>query len=751
MTEIAAPASGAPETQVTPLSGGVTEPSGPATEARSSNVIPSGQETGSPDIAHYERLVAARLGVSAGLFAALRVRHLPTAIHSLRVALLCSAWAKWRGMTDQERDELEVAALLHDVGLIGLPDQILLKPGPLTPEEILYVDRARLMSVEILRHVTDNEKILRIVGNVPAWYDATRAGYSAWGRAIPEAARMIAVAEAFDAMTTDHLYRPAMSVERAFAELYHGAGRQFDPDLVEEFVRFYRGGADGAKEDVARRWLTDLDAESVNHLWRWVSPSQTILPPEMETVFQHRLLQNMRDGVIFVDTQELILQWNPGAERLSGIMAEAVRSRKWSPTILGLRSERGEPLTEQDCPVLTALRCGAQVLRRLSMQGRNQEKVPVDLHAVPVVLQDGTILGAVAIIHDASPEINLEQRLEYFRERVTRDPLTDLANRAEFDRMLPLFVEQYQRRGIPFSLIICDLDRFKQVNDTYGHQAGDDALRTLAGVLRRFSRSGDLVARYGGEEFVMLCAACDIATATRRAEEMREALARTPLARLNGRVVTASFGVTEVQPGDTPETILRRADRALLMAKANGRNMVVQLGVGNHGETAPVSSKHWWWRSASPEVSVEETLISPFPLALAVEKLHGFIADHQARIRKVQGNRLEMDIEVRNPLRSRRRSDRPVCFDMVVVMSEDKRANEETPGRSCFRIRITPKSTRERRRREIAARLEELLTSFRSYLAISEVQPHRRGAIWPSLRSVFQKTLARLMPRLRLP
>src|SRR5690606_19832976 len=104
----------------------------------SADAVPSGRETGEPDFAHYERLVAARLGVSAGLFAALRVRHLPTAIHSLRVALLCSAWAKWRGMTEQERDELEVAALLHDVGLIGLPDQILLKPGPLTPEEILY-------------------------------------------------------------------------------------------------------------------------------------------------------------------------------------------------------------------------------------------------------------------------------------------------------------------------------------------------------------------------------------------------------------------------------------------------------------------------------------------------------------------------------------------------------------------------------------------------------------------------------------
>jgi hypothetical protein len=144
---------------------------------------------------------------------------------------------------------------------------------------------------------------------------------------------------------------------------------------------------------------------------------------------------------------------------------------------------------------------------------------------------------------------------------------------------------------------------------------------------------------------------------------------------------------------------------------------------------------------------VEETLISPFPLPLAMEKLHGFIADHQARIRKIQGNRLEMEIEVKNPLRSRRRSDRPVCFDMVVVMSEDKPATEEKPARSRFGIKIAPKSSRERRRREIAARLEELLASFRSYLAISEAQPPHKYLLWARLRDLFQKSLSWPMGR----
>lgn len=186
----------------------------------------------------FDQLILSRLGVSAGLFSALKVRHAPTAIHSLRVALVSSAWASFLKMEREKQDRLEVAALLHDVGMIGLPDQILLKPGPLTPEEMVYVDRARFMTLEILRHVTDDQALLQIVENVSAWFDGSRSGHVLSGRAIPEAARMIAVVEAYDAMTTDHLYRPAMSDERAIAELYHFAGKQFDPDLVHEFVRF---------------------------------------------------------------------------------------------------------------------------------------------------------------------------------------------------------------------------------------------------------------------------------------------------------------------------------------------------------------------------------------------------------------------------------------------------------------------------------------------------------------------------------
>ena len=175
---------------------------------------------------------------------------------------------------------------------------------------------------------------------------------------------------------------------------------------------------------------------------------------------------------------------------------------------------------------------------------------------------------------------------------------------------------------------MCDLDHFKSVNDTYGHQAGDEAIKSLAALLKGACRPGDLVARYGGEEFVMLCADCDNAAAARRAEQVRMALAQMPQPKLNGRPITVSFGVTEIQPGDTAETMLRRADRALLMAKAKGRNTVVQLGTGGvrPQATKPSAAAR---RRRSPAQLIEQTLWTPVPLQMAIEKLRGFVADHR--------------------------------------------------------------------------------------------------------------------------
>jgi diguanylate cyclase (GGDEF)-like protein len=374
-------------------------------------------------------------------------------------------------------------------------------------------------------------------------------------------------------------------------------------------------------------------------------------------------------------------------------------------------------------------------LRRLTIVGRGGRPVAIDSHVIPVTAADNAILGAVLLMHDASPETSLEQRCQTLYEKATKDPLTQVANRAEFDRVLDMFVETHRQRQVTCSLVICDLDLFKRVNDTYGHQAGDEVIQSLAAVLKSSCRPGDLVARYGGEEFVMLCADCDNATAARRADQARATLARIRQSKLAGRAVTASFGVTEVQPGDTPETMLRRADRALLMAKEKGRNTVVQLGVGaEQPETSAVREAHNAAETGVPP-RIEQSMVTPVPLAVAIEKLRGFVADHQAKILKVDGNCVQLQVDDSQRSRGRRSSDRPITFCVEVTFEEQhiqKKGERKANGPSFIRTRlhvvVVPKKSRDRRSEEALHRAKEVLVSFRSYLMANQEDASALGA-----------------------
>ena len=183
-------------------------------------------------------------------------------------------------------------------------------------------------------------------------------------------------------------------------------------------------------------------------------------------------------------------------------------------------------------------------------------------------------------MRDASPETNLEERVQSLYEKASRDPLTSIQNRAEFDQHLVKSVRRHLTQSNPCSLIICDIDHFKKINDTFGHQAGDKVLVDFAAMLQRSCRHGDHVARYGGEEFVIICKNCTAPAAFELADKIRTEWGGSPRPELDDYTVTTSFGVTELQAGDTAETILRRADRALYKAKGTGRDRVVQLGSG---------------------------------------------------------------------------------------------------------------------------------------------------------------------------
>ena len=676
-----------------------------------------------------DQLVQIRLGVAASLFTALHCKNAAVAGHSLRVALICSAWAVQKDMPEADRDAIEVAALLHDIGVIGAPDRILLKPGMLDPDESTVMNQSRKMSLDILRRSCSLPQVLEIVENIAAWYDGSRHDLPHSGQQIPLGARMITIVEAFDAMTTDHVYRPARSRERAMAELFECSGTQFDPELVHQFVEFQQTDQKAIRYEVAHRWLQSLEPGLVDSYWELNTSSAPKKEQTAAALFQDKLLDSMYDAVVFIDAAGRVVLWNRGTERLTGIAGVSVYGETWNPELLGLSDEKGESIGETDCPVHTAIQCGVQSLRRLTILGRGQCPVAVDTHAIPVINKRGISEGTILLLHDASPETSLEQRCQSLHEKATKDPLTQVANRAEFDRVHSMFVATHQQQQVPCSLLMCDLDRFKSVNDTYGHQAGDEIIQCMASLLKGSCRPGDLVARYGGEEFVLLAADCDNASAARRAEQIRKSLGEITQPTMDGRVTTVSFGVTEIQPGDTPETMLRRADRALLMAKARGRNCVVQLGSGSEGhDTTAAALIPRRFVPGNPKELLEKNLVTAVPVKMAIEKLRGFVADHRAKILSIDGSQVLLEIEDFSVSRLRRLTDRASGF-LVDISFEEERPQKEpsddrpsSRGNTRTKIRITVRSRKSRDRRSEAAvaHARKILMSFRSYLMAVE-------------------------------
>lgn len=174
---------------------------------------------------------------------------------------------------------------------------------------------------------------------------------------------------------------------------------------------------------------------------------------------------------------------------------------------------------------------------------------------------------------------HLRMRLEESVEMAVLDPLTELHNRRYMSSHLTTLFAEASQRGRPLSVLLIDIDHFKAVNDSHGHDAGDAVLREFATRIRRNIRGIDLACRLGGEEFVVVMPDTDVAKAYGVAERLRQCIAKSPFQAGEGigeLYVTASVGVASLEfADDTPELILKRADQALYCAKRDGRNRVV--------------------------------------------------------------------------------------------------------------------------------------------------------------------------------
>jgi diguanylate cyclase (GGDEF)-like protein/PAS domain S-box-containing protein len=275
------------------------------------------------------------------------------------------------------------------------------------------------------------------------------------------------------------------------------------------------------------------------------------------------------DAVISIDLDGLVRHWNYGAERLYGFAAgEAIGRRVYELT----RFTDGPQEVQARVEDAIARMLGGEAVRQVETQSRGKDGVIIDvLYTLTPWHRDGRVVGVTTVATDLTDRKRYETQLQFMADH---DPLTGLQNRRRFGAELDRHVEHVKRYEPVGALVVLDIDHFKSVNDTLGHNAGDELIISIAGMLRGRVRTSDVLARLGGDEFAVLLPKADEAEAAQVAEALVQAV-RSNTALLGGerKKVTTSIGVamfnTNVEEL-TGETVVIEADLAMYDAKEAG-------------------------------------------------------------------------------------------------------------------------------------------------------------------------------------
>jgi diguanylate cyclase (GGDEF)-like protein/PAS domain S-box-containing protein len=293
----------------------------------------------------------------------------------------------------------------------------------------------------------------------------------------------------------------------------------------------------------------------------------------MDDPVHRQILENLHEAVYFVDPRRRIQYWNPAAEELTGFVAQEVVGHFCHDNILQHIDEQGRVLCFAACPLSEAMTDGKPRQAKIYLHHKEGHRIPVWVRASPVRDEKGQIIGAVESFQDASPLRVAQEHIEELRSLALLDPLTHLPNRRYLEITLAARLREMQRYGWKIGVLFADLDEFKRVNDSYGHEIGDRTLRMVGETLERSVRSFDTVGRWGGEEFVAVLVKVDrqgLASIAERSrilvEESRLRLKPKPLG------VTLSIGATLATAEDTPQSLVHRADKLMYRSKLQGRN-----------------------------------------------------------------------------------------------------------------------------------------------------------------------------------
>jgi len=295
----------------------------------------------------------------------------------------------------------------------------------------------------------------------------------------------------------------------------------------------------------------------------------------------HEILNNLYEGIYIVDRDRQISFWNKSAEIITGFSAEEIIGKSCYNNILNHVDEQGNSLCLGGCALHQTILDGQDREAVVYLHHKNGHRVPVAVRAVPLVI-DGDIVGAIEIFSNSTDQIETMNKIEELQNIALHDHLTGLPNRRYLESFLENRIKEMKELKIPFSVAMFDIDYFKNVNDTYGHDVGDLVLKMVAETLSGIFRKSDCLGRWGGEEFLAVLpgiAKEEVLLLLGKAKMLVE----KSILRLDGEEisVTVSIGVTEASENELELGIIKRADEGLYTSKHSGRNCITWMPPGD--------------------------------------------------------------------------------------------------------------------------------------------------------------------------
>lgn len=287
------------------------------------------------------------------------------------------------------------------------------------------------------------------------------------------------------------------------------------------------------------------------------------------------LLDQLNDGIFFVDSGGLVTYWNSGAERITGLLRAEVMGTPCTASFLGHLDRRGAPVFDESSPIQLCLGDGRVREEELFLVGKSGQLVPVFMRVSPICDTRGDVIGAVEVFSDNTSNYAARERIEELEELALLCPVTGVGNRRYAEIAINNAFDELQRYNWRFGLLFIDIDHFKQVNDTHGHETGDHVLRMAAHAIRDCLRSFDFVGRWGGEEFIVLLPSINDDVLTPVAERCRAAVENSNV-QIEGKqiTVTISAGAVIANRDENLTSLIKRADQLMYRSKSAGRNVV---------------------------------------------------------------------------------------------------------------------------------------------------------------------------------